>query len=821
MGSFDQRPRFFEGQYLSADDLSAVIDYLRGSDARQALGSHTWGIGIGLNLVERPAPGAANRREVVLQPGWARDGFARNLVVQQPARLAETLFAAIPYNAAIDSPAAPGGAVGRLVKVWLSYTETGGAAPAPGFELCGSADSNSRVAEGYGFAIGELALADQRDPVVIGAETLDAADALVRFDATAPPLFDASVPHQAFPAGDKPPRWLVPIGLVRWVAGQGMTSGYFVDRALVPTANVAEAMRAFRRYAGTVTENIEASDGAIVMRRRSDDPGAPHRFAQELTSGQPLATLLQDLVWVEGGLRIEGDAKLAGSRLLLRNADGATEGNELYLARYGDGSGLPGRRELRAVIGTDAQADNRFVVGPETAAPPPPGVTPPQQAPRLVVVSSGRVGVNVYDPAACLHARGEAILLDDAAGAKRIAMRTDGAAVDLRSDTHSLYLRAAGPAATNGNRVIINPFKGTDGAVGIGTDDPQFGLDVQEPAVRFKLDGGNGGSLVLRSDAAAAARDKVYLEASNAAGNAASPEVRITAPFGANVPLFSAYADTVYVSGRLGVNQPAPDAATQVHVRGPRIRLQSADGARVVDLRTDGSAVDLQSVTCDLYLRSTDPTLVAPRNIVMNPFPGDGNVGVGTGAPVQKLHVAGSYVRVDGAGLEQAYLGGDGSVTFDGAIPTRDVKVGSFDPAVRLVQAWNLGSNSAMDLLCNHVLTASDAALKQDLKPLQGSLGKVGRLHGMSYRLRDDPRQRDEIGFIAQEVEREVPQAVVRTAHGLAIDYTRLVPLLVEAVKELQQQVQALQARVDASVAPVAAPAAAKSARRTGKGRSA
>ncbi len=54
---------------------------------------------------------------------------------------------------------------------------------------------------------------------------------------------------------------------------------------------------------------------------------------------------MQDLAWIEGGLRVEGDARLAGSRLLLTNADGLDKNNALFLARAGDGSGLPGQRD--------------------------------------------------------------------------------------------------------------------------------------------------------------------------------------------------------------------------------------------------------------------------------------------------------------------------------------------------------------------------------------------------------------------------------------------------------------------------------------------
>jgi hypothetical protein len=806
MGAFDQRPRFYEGQYLTAADLSAVVDYLRTSQARQMLGAGTWGIGIGLTLVERNAPGAPNRKEVILQPGWARDGFGRHLVVQQPTRLPESLFAGIAYNASLDDPAHPGGPPGRLVKVWLAATERGGQQAAPGFETCDQADSFSRVEEGVDFVIGTPPLVGQRAPVLIGAETVDAREALIRFDASAPPLYDTSVPHQtfSFAADGKPPRWLVPLGFVRWIATSA-GGGYFVDRQLVATDNVVEQIRAARRYGGTVTESIEAADGAIVLRRRSDAPDAPHRFAALLTSGQPLAALLEDLAWVEGNLRVEGDAKLAGSRLLLRNADGLDEGTGLFLARSGDGNVTPGARQLRAVIGPDSQTDNRFVVGPETAA------VPPDQKPVLVVQSNARVGVNQLTPERTLHAKGDAIRIEDAAGQKRLEMRTDGAAVDLQSDTHALYIRSSGPAATHRNQVVINPVKGVDGEVGIGTGAPAYGLDVDEAAVRFKLDSGNGGQLLLRSEALAAARDKVYLEAGNGAGNAPSPELRITGPLNANLPTVAAFADVTYLRGKLGVNEPAPAAEVQVHMRGPRLRLQSTDSARSIDLRTDGSAVDLQTTTSHLYLRSSTPAGPPTRHIVMNPYPEDGNVGVGTTAPLEKLHVAGSFIRVDGAGQEQAYIGGDGSMTVYGGwpFPAPDVQIGSFNPAVHAVHCWNAGANRWMDLICDNTYELSDEAAKTDIRPLGGGLERLRKMRGVSYRMKDDPGSRLRVGVVAQEIASVLPEAVTQSSRGAAVAYSSFVPLLIEAIKELAVKVEALQAEIEALKARRNAPAAA------------
>ena len=48
---FAERPRFFEGQFLGADDLDAFLRYAREQDARHMLGAHTWGIVTGIELV--------------------------------------------------------------------------------------------------------------------------------------------------------------------------------------------------------------------------------------------------------------------------------------------------------------------------------------------------------------------------------------------------------------------------------------------------------------------------------------------------------------------------------------------------------------------------------------------------------------------------------------------------------------------------------------------------------------------------------------------------------------------------------------------------
>jgi hypothetical protein len=57
--------------------------------------------------------------------------------------------------------------------------------------------------------------------------------------------------------------------------------------------------------------------------------------------------------------------------------------------------------------------------------------------------------------------------------------------------------------------------------------------------------------------------------------------------------------------------------------------------------------------------------------------------------------------------------------------------------------------------------------------------------------------RRQDVGVIAQELQRVIPEAVGEREDGiLAVKYERIVPLLIEAIKELQTEVELLKARI-------------------------
>lgn len=105
------------------------------------------------------------------------------------------------------------------------------------------------------------------------------------------------------------------------------------------------------------------------------------------------------------------------------------------------------------------------------------------------------------------------------------------------------------------------------------------------------------------------------------------------------------------------------------------------------------------------------------------------------------------------------------------------------------------------NLYANNFPSPSDVRLKTDIRPLSGALNGLEHIRGVSFIWRDEAKatsDRREIGVIAQEVEQVFPELVTEGSDGMkAVNYDRMVAVLVEAVKELKAQNEALHARLN------------------------
>jgi hypothetical protein len=77
-----QRPAFFDGQRLTADDLAAVQDYDRELRWLHNRSLHGWGVARGLTV-----SGERGAASIDVAPGYALDSMGRELVVAEPVSL--------------------------------------------------------------------------------------------------------------------------------------------------------------------------------------------------------------------------------------------------------------------------------------------------------------------------------------------------------------------------------------------------------------------------------------------------------------------------------------------------------------------------------------------------------------------------------------------------------------------------------------------------------------------------------------------------------------------------------------------------------------
>jgi hypothetical protein len=130
-----------------------------------------------------------------------------------------------------------------------------------------------------------------------------------------------------------------------------------------------------------------------------------------------------------------------------------------------------------------------------------------------------------------------------------------------------------------------------------------------------------------------------------------------------------------------------------------------------------------------------------------------------------------------------------------------------------------IANNGAATLVGALTQNTSDKRLKDNVKNIDNALNKVMALNGVTFDWNDiaeeygwSPRiKNNDIGVLAQEVQAVLPQAIdfapfdrdenQQSKSGenyLTVQYEKLVPLLVEAIKELKAENDALKDRLTA-----------------------
>jgi hypothetical protein len=100
------------------------------------------------------------------------------------------------------------------------------------------------------------------------------------------------------------------------------------------------------------------------------------------------------------------------------------------------------------------------------------------------------------------------------------------------------------------------------------------------------------------------------------------------------------------------------------------------------------------------------------------------------------------------------------------------------------------------DVIAYH---SSDAKFKDNLKPIENALEKTLSLTGYEFdwNNKQDVHQGHDVGVVAQEVEQVLPEIVeTRSDDSKAVRYEKIIPLLIQSIKELTEQVEHLKSQI-------------------------
>jgi hypothetical protein len=192
---------------------------------------------------------------------------------------------------------------------------------------------------------------------------------------------------------------------------------------------------------------------------------------------------------------------------------------------------------------------------------------------------------------------------------------------------------------------------------------------------------------------------------------------------------------------------------------------------------------------------------------------GANNVGIG-GDSLKELSSGGSNTALGYRAGRYYGSGTSGLATANKCIYVGELSRGNADSMTNeIVIGYNalgaggsntvtIGSNNITDVYmaqdagatvhCAVVQEGSSIKIKENITPIESPLDKITKLRGIEFDYKENKEH--SIGMIAEEVDEVFPELVSRDSTGdvTAMSYSRMVPVLLEAIKELSREVEEL-----------------------------
>ena len=278
------------------------------------------------------------------------------------------------------------------------------------------------------------------------------------------------------------------------------------------------------------------------------------------------------------------------------------------------------------------------------------------------------------------------------------------------------------------------------------------------------------------------------------------------------------------VSAQVGIGTETPQATSAMDITSttkgflmPRmttvqreaiIPSQNAKGLQVYDTTENSIWISDGVVWKDTKNKFVDGT--DPLNAVFV----DGNVGIGTSTPSEKLEVIGTVrASYSATSTTSGYVdltsnssNNSGWVDFynwDGAAFDRAGYIGyANDDSIKYV-TYDLrnhsftGGNIITDsnVIANGVTLTSDKRLKKNINSLDSGLEDLLKIQTKTYNWKDESKPTNlQIGVIAQQLETVFPELVDNSQEYKSVNYMGLIPVMIEAIRDLDTENKALEA---------------------------
>lgn len=137
----------------------------------------------------------------------------------------------------------------------------------------------------------------------------------------------------------------------------------------------------------------------------------------------------------------------------------------------------------------------------------------------------------------------------------------------------------------------------------------------------------------------------------------------------------------------------------------------------------------------------------------------------------------------------------------DSSVTTAKIANANVTPAKLSTGAPNWDTNGNLFATNDITAFASDERLKTNIEPLENALDKVLALSGFTYNFNEIGQSLGfdttitYVGVSAQQVQAVLPEAVKPApadSNYITVQYEKLVPLLIEAIKELKAEINEL-----------------------------